>query len=82
LTTPEVTVAASDRALAAAGSRRYVLVDHTKIGKETMWQTIGIEDIDVLITDSKSDKAELDALRREGVDVVTADLADRPDQTG
>jgi DeoR/GlpR family transcriptional regulator of sugar metabolism len=82
LTTPEVTVAASDRALAAAGARRYVLADHTKIGKETMWQTIGVEDIDVLITDSKADKAELDALRREGVEVVTADLADLPDQTG
>jgi DeoR/GlpR family transcriptional regulator of sugar metabolism len=79
LTTPEVTVAASDRALAAAGAKRFVLADHTKIGKETMWKTIGLEDIDVLITDSKADKSELDALRREGVEVVTAGSLD---QTG
>lgn len=79
LTTPEVTVAASDRALAAAGAKRFVLADYTKIGKETMWQTIGLEDIDVLITDSKADKTELDALRSEGVEVVTADV---PDQSG
>jgi DeoR/GlpR family transcriptional regulator of sugar metabolism len=72
LTTPEVTVAASDRALAAAGAKRFVLADHTKIGKETMWQTVGIGEIDVLVTDSKADRAELDALRREGVEVIVA----------
>jgi DeoR/GlpR family transcriptional regulator of sugar metabolism len=43
-----------------------------------MWQTIGLEDIDVLITDSKADHAELDALRSEGVEVVTADVPGQP----
>ena len=70
LTTPEVTVAASDRALAAAGERRVVLADYTKIGKDTMWQTIGVADIDVLVTDDKASKEELEGLRRDGVEVV------------
>jgi len=76
LTTPEVTVAASDRALAAAGAKVFVLADHTKIGKETMWQTVEVGDIDVLVTDSKADRAELDALRRDGVEVIVASAPD------
>ena len=74
LTTPEVTVAASDRALFAAGERRIVLADRTKVGKETMWQTLGVGDIDVLITDSGASPAELEGLRREGVEVLVAVL--------
>ena len=70
LTTPEVIVASSDRALAEAGERRIVLADYTKIGRDTMWQTISVDAIDVLVTDDKADHAELDALRREGVDVM------------
>lgn len=72
LTTPEVTVAASDRALAAAGARRLVLADHTKIGADTMWQTVATDDIDVLITDDKADRVELESIRRAGVEVVIA----------
>jgi DeoR/GlpR family transcriptional regulator of sugar metabolism len=80
LTTPEVTVAASDRALAAAGERRIVLADYTKVGKDTMWQTISVEDIDTLVTDDKAVGSELDAMRREGVEVIIATPADlRPD---
>ena len=75
LTTPEVTVAASDRALAAAGDRRIVLADHTKIGKDTMWQTISAAEIDTLVTDDKASNSELDALRREGVEVMIAKVA-------
>ena len=63
-------VASSDRALAKAGERRIVLADYTKIGRDTMWQTISVDAIDVLVTDDKADHAELDALRREGVDVM------------
>ncbi len=72
LTTPEVIVASSDRALAEAGEQRIVLADYTKIGRDTMWQTISVDAIDVLVTDDKADHAELDALRREGVDVMIA----------
>ena len=75
LTTPEVTVAASDRALAAAGDRRIVLADYTKIGKDTMWQTMGAAEIDILVTDDKAPNSELEALRREGVEVIIAKVA-------
>ncbi len=75
LTTPEVTVAASDRALAAAGERRVVLADYTKIGKDTMWQTMTVAEIDTLITDDKAPESELEALRRDGVEVITATVA-------
>ena len=47
-----------------------VLADYTKIGKDTMWQTIGVADIDILVTDDKAPKPELEALRRDGVEVI------------
>ena len=75
LTTPEVTVAASDRALVAAGERRIVLADYTKIGKDTMWQTMSAAEIDILVTDDKAPPSELEALRREGVEVIIVKVA-------
>jgi DeoR/GlpR family transcriptional regulator of sugar metabolism len=72
LTTPEVTVAASDRALAQAGERRIVLADYTKVGRDTMWQTVPVDGINVLVTDDKADHGEIDGLRREGVEVIIA----------
>lgn len=76
LTTPEVTVASSDRALVAAGERRIVLADYTKVGTNTMWQTLSIDQMDVLVTDHKAASGELAALRASGVEVVVADTED------
>jgi DeoR/GlpR family transcriptional regulator of sugar metabolism len=72
LTTPEVTVASSDRALVAAGEKRIVLADHTKIGNDTMWQTMSVDQMDVLVTDQQAPVDELDALRNAGVEVIIA----------
>lgn len=72
LTTPEVTVASSDRALVAAGEELIVLADHTKIGNDTMWQTMSVEQMDVLVTDEQAPVDELDALRNAGVEVIIA----------
>lgn len=72
LTTPEVTVASSDRALVAAGEELIVLADHTKIGNDTMWQTMSVEQMDVLVTDEQAPADELDALRNAGVEVIIA----------
>jgi DeoR/GlpR family transcriptional regulator of sugar metabolism len=72
LTTPEVTVASSDRALVAAGEKRIVLADHTKIGKDTMWQTMSVDQMDVLVTDQQAPVDDLDALRNAGVEVIIA----------
>lgn len=74
LTTPEVTVAASDRALVAAGERRIVLADHTKIGKDTMWQTMSVDEMDVLVTDQFASADEVEGLRNAGVEVIIAQV--------
>ena len=67
-------MAASDRARPPP-DRRIVLADHTKIGKDTMWQTMSATEIDTLVTDDKAPSTELDALRREGVEVIIARVA-------
>ena len=72
LTTPNVFAAAADIALAAAARQVVVLADHTKIGRETMCQTVPTERIDVLITTPGADVQALDELRAAGVDVVVA----------
>jgi DeoR family fructose operon transcriptional repressor len=72
LTTPNVFAAATDQALMAAGSQVVVLADHTKIGRETMCQTVPTGRIDVLVTDARADPEILRRLRAEGVDVRIA----------
>jgi DeoR family fructose operon transcriptional repressor len=52
-----------------------VLADHTKIGVETMCQTIPIERIDVLVTDDRADPEDLDRLREAGVELEIAAVA-------
>jgi hypothetical protein len=37
-----------------------------------MWQTIPVDGINVLVTDDKADHAEIEGLRREGVEVIIA----------
>jgi DeoR family fructose operon transcriptional repressor len=70
-------VAATDRALAAAAQQVVVLVDHTKIGQETMCQTVPAGRIHTLITDSRANARELEAVREAGVDVRVADVGER-----
>jgi DeoR/GlpR family transcriptional regulator of sugar metabolism len=75
LTTPNLFAAATDQALAAAAQRVVVLADSTKIGRETMCQTVPCADIDVLITDSLADPGQLRRLGESRVDVRVAVLA-------
>jgi DeoR/GlpR family transcriptional regulator of sugar metabolism len=70
LTTPNVFAAAADIALAAAARQVVVLADHTKIGRETMCQTVPSDRIDTLITTPGADPAALEELQSSGVDVV------------
>jgi DeoR family fructose operon transcriptional repressor len=76
LTTPNVFAAAADMAMAAAGRQVIVLADHTKIGRETMCQTVPSDRIDVLITTPGADPTALQELRASGIDVVVAPLGD------
>jgi DeoR/GlpR family transcriptional regulator of sugar metabolism len=74
LSTPSPLVAATDRALAGAAQQVVVLADHTKIGQETMCQTVPAARIHTLITDSKAAAAELVAIRDTGVEVRVAEV--------
>jgi DeoR/GlpR family transcriptional regulator of sugar metabolism len=57
-----------------------VLADSTKIGAETMCETVPCAGMDVLITDSGADPEVLAQVREAGVDVRVAEVAgsDRP----
>ncbi|MCU1679200.1 MAG: DeoR family transcriptional regulator [Frankiales bacterium] len=70
LSTPDVLAAAVDRRLVMSAARVVVLVDHTKVGVETMSQTAGPEHISCVITDDQADPAELERLRQAGIEVV------------
>jgi DeoR/GlpR family transcriptional regulator of sugar metabolism len=75
LSTPNLTVAGVDRALAGAAAEVVVLADHTKIGTEALLQTVAPEDIQHVITDDAADPVELDALRALGITVHVAPAA-------
>ncbi|MEV7624685.1 DeoR/GlpR family DNA-binding transcription regulator [Actinoplanes sp. NPDC089786] len=72
LTTPNVFAAATDQAMMAAGKQVVVLADHTKIGHDTMCQTVPSDRIDVLVTDDAADPDMVRRLRAEGIDVQIA----------
>jgi DeoR/GlpR family transcriptional regulator of sugar metabolism len=72
LSTPSPLVAATDRAFAAAAQQVVVLADHTKIGVDTMCQTVPTSRVHTLITDREADPALLAALRGAGVNVRIA----------
>jgi len=69
-------VAATDRALAGAAQHVVVLADYTKIGAETMCQTVPAARVHTLITDSRAPAAELEAIRSAGLEVRVADAGD------
>jgi DeoR/GlpR family transcriptional regulator of sugar metabolism len=73
LTTPNVFAAATDMALRAAASQVIVLADHTKLGRDTMCQTVPAQQMDVLVTGSGADQTVVRALVAAGVDVLVAD---------
>ena len=72
LTTPNAHVAGVDRAAADSSTEIIALVDHTKVGVDSIVQTVPTSRIGTLITDSAADADELDALRAGGVVVKIA----------
>ena len=77
LSTPNLAAAGVDRALARAAQEVVVLADRTKIGVDTMVQTVATGRIAHLVTDSGADPDVLDQLRTIGVTVHVA----TPDST-
>ncbi len=72
LSTPNLASADVDQAMARAAEEVVVLVDHTKLGVETMFQTVAPHRITHLVTDDRADAASLDQLRELGVRVHVA----------
>jgi len=79
LSTPNLLVAATDRALAAAARRIVVLADYTKIGRDTMCQTVASAAIQALITDPRADEDEVRLIREAGIEVRVASPAEAPE---
>lgn len=75
LSTPNLTVAETDRAMAAAGRIVVVLADHTKIGVRSAIQTLASDAITHLVTDAKSNAEELEALRAKGLRIHVTGIA-------
>jgi DeoR/GlpR family transcriptional regulator of sugar metabolism len=72
LSTPNISVASMDRALAATATRVAVLADHTKIGVDAVVRTVPAECIDNLYTDDEADSDELARFTEIGVRVQVA----------
>ena len=72
LSTPNLLVAGVDRAIVATAQEVVVLADCTKLGTETMVQTVPAEGIDHLVTDDGAPPDELERFREKGVQVHLA----------
>lgn len=70
LTTPDTTEAAVKRAMIAASRRSVVLADHTKVGNDHLARFAGLDDIDVVITDSGIQPEDAERLGNAGPRVV------------
>lgn len=75
LSTPNMLSSSVDRAIAQAAQHVVVLADHTKIGVETMFQTVATSRIAHLVTDDRADPVALAALAAAGVQLHVATVA-------
>jgi DeoR/GlpR family transcriptional regulator of sugar metabolism len=69
LSTPNAHVASIDRAAVDSAARVIGLVDHTKVGVDSMVQTVPLTRLATVITDDGADAAEVERLRESGVEV-------------
>ncbi|MFE9174194.1 DeoR/GlpR family DNA-binding transcription regulator [Streptomyces kebangsaanensis] len=72
LTTPDLAEAAVKRAAIAAARRVVLLADSTKHGQEHFARFGGLDDVDLLITDSGLSPEDAAAIERGGTEVVRA----------
>jgi len=56
--------------LIARASRNMILIDHSKFGKEALFVSCPLKDIDILITDDKSPEKDIETMREKGIEVV------------
>ncbi len=75
LSTPNMLAASVDQAIVGAAHEVVVLADHTKLGNDTMFQTVPVSKITHLVTDEGADPAMLTTIRGAGVKVHVAPVA-------
>jgi DeoR/GlpR family transcriptional regulator of sugar metabolism len=75
LSTPNMVPAGIDQAIARCAQEVVVLADHTKVGVDTMFQTVPVDAIRHLVTDELADPAVLRRLADSGVNIHIAPLA-------
>jgi DeoR family transcriptional regulator of aga operon len=73
VTTHDETEARTNHAMVAKAQRTMVVADGSKIGRAALSQMSPLTGIDMLVTDRTADEAELDRIRRSGIQVVVAD---------
>jgi len=77
LTTPNLLEAEIDRALVAASERLVVVADHTKWGVRGLSRIAGLEDVDVLVSDSGLQPAARTAIGERVGELVIAPSRER-----
>lgn len=58
------------KTLIEAARKKIIVVDHTKIGRESFLRVADLREIDTLVTDKKADKDFIAGARRQGVEIV------------
>ena len=72
LTTPYSAEATLKHAMIEASRRVVAIVDHSKFGNDQLFNFVALDDLDVLVTDTRADDAAVRAIAAHGVEVRRA----------
>ena len=75
----EEQVAALKREMLNSASRRYLLIDHTKLDRRALLKIAALSELDLIITDDGADQAVLAAWSDAGITYEIARRDDQPD---
>ena len=63
----EERIVALKRAMIDAATKRYLLVDHTKVGRVALHRIVPLDEFDLVITDSRADPAVVESWTASGI---------------
>ncbi len=63
----EERIVALKRAMVYAATKRYLLVDHTKLGRVALHKIVPLDEFDLIITDAGADPSHLAAWDASGI---------------
>lgn len=64
------------RQMIRAAQKVILCMDHTKLGRKSLSPLCGLEDVDLLVTDTAAPREAVDALRAKGLEVLLAPASD------